>query len=62
MRQYFDLKNGSLSETAQKIREKALEKEAKRVMNKLPVMEPGKQRNRNVRVIYSQPIRFKVQN
>jgi hypothetical protein len=27
MRQYFDLKNGSLSETAQKIREKALEKE-----------------------------------
>ena len=40
----------------------ALEKEAKRVMNKLPVMEPGKQRNRNVRVIYSQPIRFKVQN
>ena len=31
-------------------------------MNKLPVMEPGKQRNRNVRVIYSQPIRFKVQN
>ena len=40
----------------------ALEKEAERVMKKLPKMEPGKQRDRNVRVIYYQPIRFQVQN
>lgn len=40
----------------------ALEKEAIRVMEKLPSMEPGKQRDRKVRVIYSQPIWFKVQN
>ncbi|PHS02369.1 MAG: energy transducer TonB [Leeuwenhoekiella sp.] len=39
----------------------ALEKEAVRVMEKLPQMEPGKQRDRNVRVIYYQPIKFKVQ-
>jgi len=40
----------------------ALEKEAVRVMEKLPQMEPGKQRDRNVRVIYYQPIKFQIQN
>lgn len=40
----------------------ALEEEALRVMEKLPQMEPGKQRDRNVRVIYYQPIKFKVQD
>ncbi len=39
----------------------ALEKEAVRVMEKLPQMKPGKQRDRNVRVIYYQPIKFQVQ-
>ncbi|MCC4213431.1 energy transducer TonB [Leeuwenhoekiella parthenopeia] len=40
----------------------ALEKEAVRVMEKLPQMEPGKQRDRNVRVIYFQPLKFQVQD
>ena len=40
----------------------ALKKEAERVMSKLPQMEPGKQQGKNVRVIYYQPIKFKVQN
>lgn len=40
----------------------ALEKEAERVMQKLPQMIPGKQRDKNVRVLYYQPIKFKVQN
>ncbi|MGO4913280.1 energy transducer TonB [Leeuwenhoekiella sp. W20_SRS_FM14] len=41
---------------------KALEAEAKRVMNKLPKMKPGTQQGKKVRVIYYQPIKFKVQN
>ncbi|MDT0675059.1 energy transducer TonB [Autumnicola musiva] len=40
----------------------ALEKEAKRVIEKLPVMQPGKQRGKAVPVSYSIPIRFKVQD
>jgi len=39
-----------------------LEKEADRVINKIPEMEPGKQRDKNVGVIYNLPIIFKVQN
>ncbi|MFI8378488.1 energy transducer TonB [Leeuwenhoekiella sp. NPDC079379] len=40
----------------------ALEVEAKRVMKKLPKMKPGTQQGKKVRVIYYQPIKFKVQN
>ena len=39
----------------------ALEKEAERVIGKLPRMEPGKQRGKPVPVSYTIPIRFKVQ-
>lgn len=39
-----------------------LEKEAQRVINKIPEMTPGKQRDKNVGVIYALPIVFKVQN
>ncbi len=39
-----------------------LEKEAKRVINFIPEMEPGKQRDKNVSVIYTLPIIFQVQN
>ena len=38
-----------------------LEKEAERVIGKLPRMEPGKQRGKPVPVSYTIPIRFKVQ-
>ncbi|WP_158845796.1 energy transducer TonB [Algibacter sp. L1A34] len=39
-----------------------LEKEAQRVINKIPEMTPGKQRDKNVGVIYTLPIVFSVQN
>lgn len=39
-----------------------LEDEAKRVINKIPLMTPGKQRNQPVDVLYSLPITFKVQD
>jgi protein TonB len=39
-----------------------LEKEAQRVINNIPEMIPGKQRDKNVGVIYSLPIVFQVQN
>ena len=40
----------------------ALEKEAKRVINKIPNMQPGLQRNTPVGVIYTLPIRFMVRD
>ena len=39
-----------------------LEKEAARVINIIPEMTPGKQRDKNVGVIYSLPIIFQVQD
>ena len=37
-----------------------LEKEADRVINKIPEMTPGKQRDKNVGVIYTLPIKFDI--
>jgi len=42
--------------------DKILEKEAARIIGKLPKMTPGKQRGKNVKVPYSVPIMFKLQN
>ena len=39
-----------------------LKKEAQRVLNKIPEMTPGKQRDKNVGVIYTLPIVFKIEN
>lgn len=39
-----------------------LEKEAKRVVGKLPTMIPGKQKDKNVSVIYTLPIAFQAIN
>jgi len=38
-----------------------LEKEAKRVIGKMPIMKPGKQGNTEVDVLFTVPIRFQVQ-
>lgn len=38
-----------------------LKKEAQRVINNLPTMKPGKQGNKNVDVLYTVPITFKIQ-
>jgi protein TonB len=40
--------------------DKNLEKEAKRIIAKLPKMTPGKQRDKNVRVPFSIPITFRL--
>ncbi|RXG31648.1 energy transducer TonB [Leeuwenhoekiella marinoflava] len=54
--------HGNVTELKTRAPHPALEKEAERVMQKLPQMTPGKQQDKNVRVIYYQPIRFKVQD
>jgi protein TonB len=38
-----------------------LKNEAIRVINKLPDMEPGKQRGKNVSVMFTMPINFALQ-
>ena len=43
------------------IPDKNLEKEAERIISKLPSMTPGKQRGRPVRVPFSIPITFRLQ-
>ena len=53
-------KNGMVTDLKIRGPHKGLEKEAKRVINKIPKMEPGKQRNVPVGVIYTLPIVFDV--
>lgn len=51
---------GAIVEVRAKANDKNLETEAMRVIQKLPLMQPGKQGNIPVNVTYSVPIRFKV--
>jgi len=53
-------KYGDIININAKAPHKRLEKEAINVVNKLPKMEPGKQRNRNVGVKYVLPIVFEM--
>jgi len=53
-------KKGNVVEVMARGPHPKLEQEAQRVINMLPVMIPGKQRNSNVKVTYSLPISFKV--
>ncbi|WP_405380425.1 energy transducer TonB [Maribacter sp. LLG6340-A2] len=54
-------KDGSIGNVRMRGPDKNLEKEAARIINKLPKMTPGKQRGRAVRVPFSIPINFKLQ-
>jgi protein TonB len=54
-------KDGNISGIKTRGPDKNLEKEAKRIIDKLPKMTPGKQRGRPVRVPFSIPIQFKLQ-
>jgi protein TonB len=54
-------KDGSIGGVRMRGPDKNLEKEAKRIIDKLPKMTPGKQRGRAVRVPFSIPITFKLQ-
>lgn len=53
--------DGSIGNVRMRGPNKNLEKEAARIINKLPKMSPGKQRGNAVRVPYSIPINFKLQ-
>ncbi|MBJ6368013.1 energy transducer TonB [Snuella sedimenti] len=55
-------KNGHVTDIKTRAPHTKLEHEAKRVIDKIPVMTPGKQRDRAVGVIYTLPIKFRVQN
>ncbi len=54
-------KDGSIGNIRMRGPDKNLEKEAARIIGKLPKMTPGKQRGRAVRVPFSIPIMFKLQ-
>ncbi|MFD2542535.1 energy transducer TonB [Lacinutrix gracilariae] len=54
--------NGEITEVTAISKHKALKLEAEEVIGKLPKMKPGKQHNKNVSVVYSQPIIFNAQN
>lgn len=54
-------KDGSIKDIKMRGPDKNLEKEAKRIISKLPKMTPGKQRGRPVRVPFSIPIIFRLQ-
>lgn len=54
-------KDGSIGNVRMRGPDKNLEKEAARIISKLPKMIPGKQRGRPVRVPFSIPITFKLQ-
>ena len=53
-------KDGTIGSVRMRGPDKNLEKEAARIINKLPRMTPGKQRGRAVRVPFSIPITFKL--
>lgn len=55
-------KNGSISIANMRGPSPILEKEARRIMEKLPTLTPGKQRNKPVRMTMSIPITFKLQD
>lgn len=54
-------KNGQITDIKTRSKYKDLEKEARRVIQKLPKMQPGKQRDRTVNVTYTLPIVFNVE-
>ena len=54
-------KTGNVSEIKANAPHAKLKKEAIRVVEKIPQMIPGKQKDKNVEVIYSLPILFQVQ-
>jgi len=55
-------KNGNVSDIKIRAPHPALEKEAKRVINKIPHMKPGYQQMTPVGVIYTLPITFQVRD
>ena len=59
--QFVIAKDGAITSVRMRGPDKNLEKEAARIISKLPRMTPGKQRGRAVRVPFSIPITFRLQ-
>jgi periplasmic protein TonB len=59
--QFIISKDGSITGIRTRGPDKNLEKEAQRIIERLPVMIPGKQRGRPVRVPFSIPINFRLE-
>ncbi len=59
--QFVIAKDGSITGIQTRGPDKNLEKEAKRIISKLPKMTPGKQQGQLVRVPFSIPINFRLQ-
>lgn len=59
--QFTIQKDGNIGSVLLRGPDKILEAEAGRIINKLPKMKPGKQRDRNVKVAFAIPINFKLQ-
>ena len=59
--QFVIAKDGAITSVRMRGPDKNLEKEAARIISKLPKMTPGKQRGRAVRVPFSIPITFRLQ-
>jgi len=62
MTQFTIDKTGKVTKIRARSKYKDLDKEAKRVISKLPRMKPGQQRNRPVKVTYTLPIIFQVED
>lgn len=60
--QFTIQKDGTIGNVLLRGPDKNLEKEAKRIIDKLPKMKPGKQRDKNVKVAFTIPITFKLNN
>jgi protein TonB len=59
--QFTILKDGNIGGLKMRGPHQILEDEAARIISKLPIMEPGKQRGQAVKVPFSIPITFKLQ-
>ena len=59
--QFVIAKDGAITSIRMRGPDKNLEKEAQRIISRLPKMTPGKQRGRPVRVPFSIPITFRLQ-
>lgn len=55
-------KTGNVADIQTNAKYSQLEKEAKRVIGKIPTMQPGKQKDKRVSVMYTLPITFQVFN